>query len=622
VDCIVRFLPDDRSVTVPEGTLISDAAMMADVVGLHLPCGGKGTCRKCMVEIVSPGDNSAAREVPACMTRIISDATIRVSYVAMHQHCIVADSPVDHHKWNAASLSPVCRRYSLRVELPTIDDNYSDLERLGKQVSAHAGPGEISCTVQHLRSLAHAIRERDGHVSSVIYSASGVHHLIELKPSAGKENCFGLACDIGTTTVSLHIVDLFTGRVMCTRSDYNAQLSRGTDIISRINYAEMPERLEELRQLIIGTVNKLIRFSCAEIDISPLSIYSMVVAGNCTMTHMLLGLPPRFIREHPYVPTVNSVPVLSAGELDISISPEAPVICSPGVGSYVGGDITAGLLCTEMIRQSEQIHLFIDIGTNGEIVLGNRDFLMTCACSAGPAFEGSGISCGMRVASGAIDGFTISPDDIAIDYSVIGNTKPEGICGSGLISLLGELLSAGLIDRSGRFTGKAPSSHSRIGGEEGLILVPAEMTAHGRDIAITASDIDNLIRTKAAIFAACDLMLRNIGLDFTSIGKVLIAGGFGKYIDIEQAIRIGLLPDIEISLFSYLGNTSLAGAMLALLNENYRKELQKLPHRVTYVELSNNPGYMDAYMAALFLPHTDLTLFPSTRIYSSQGYFK
>jgi uncharacterized 2Fe-2S/4Fe-4S cluster protein (DUF4445 family) len=306
------------------------------------------------------------------------------------------------------------------------------------------------------------------------------------------------------------------------------------------------------------------------------------------------------------------VPPLRAADCSLLINPDALVAIAPGVGSYVGGDITAGLLCTDMIRTAEPVSLFIDIGTNGEIVIGNHEFLLTCACSAGPAFEGSGIGCGMRADRGAIDSFTIDATDGTIEYTVIGNELPRGICGSGLISLLGELLQADMIDRSGKFTGThAPGQLCTIGGTKGLELITAEVSGHGKAITVTETDIDNLMRTKAAIYTACDLLLQNAGLDFTAIGNVLIAGGFGKYIDVEAAIRIGLLPDIDRNAFSFLGNTALAGATRMLLSRESRDTIHELPQKMTYIDLSCEPGYMDAYTAALFLPHTELDRFKS-----------
>ena len=300
------------------------------------------------------------------------------------------------------------------------------------------------------------------------------------------------------------------------------------------------------------------------------------------------------------MPTVNSVPALKAREAGLAIHPQAVVEFAPGVGSYVGGDITAGLLSTDLPTKNDQVFLFLDIGTNGEIVIGNAEWMVACACSAGPAFEGSGIKCGMRAAEGAIEHVEIGADRRTVRYKVIGGGKPAGICGSGLICLLGELFSRGVIDQSGRF-------HDRCA----FVVEAGANTANGEDLAITEADLENLIRTKAAIYAACALVLENVGLDWDAISRVYIAGGFGRYIQVADAVLIGMLPDLPHRRFSYIGNSSLTGAYIALLSREHRRTLAGIASRMTYVDLSSDPRYMDSYIKAMFLPHTDLERFPS-----------
>jgi uncharacterized 2Fe-2S/4Fe-4S cluster protein (DUF4445 family) len=458
--------------------------------------------------------------------------------------------------------------------------------------------------------MAETLRRQKGLVTATLFTDHGFPELVALEEGDALAAHYGIACDIGTTTISLRLVNCASGKTETVESDYNGQLSRGADVISRIEYGRSAERREELRQLVLTTVNRLVEAVCGRSSVSSRSITAVSIAGNSTMIHCFLGLDAKYLREYPYVPSVKHVPPLSAAECGLAVNPEAKVLFSPGVGSYVGGDITAGLLCTGLIRSSGGISLFLDIGTNGEIVIGNSEFLMTTACSAGPAFEGSGISCGMRAAAGAVDSFEIEQIGTSIDWTAIGDSPPAGVCGSGLISLLGELLKAGMIDRSGTFTDAVPPERmTKTEGTKGFILFQDADTAHGRPLVVTEPDIDNLIRTKAAIYSACDCLLANAGLDFSKVEKVLIAGGFGRFIDVPDAIRIGLFPDIDRSKFAYLGNTSLAGATLALLSKKYRDELNALPSRMTYVELSNNPRYMDSYIAALFLPHTDLKRF-------------
>jgi uncharacterized 2Fe-2S/4Fe-4S cluster protein (DUF4445 family) len=606
----VTFLPDDKTVLVPPGTTISDAAHLAGCATLHLPCGGRGTCGKCIVSL-SQSNAEASRDAPACSTAIKNDCTITLPKPIDHaKSSLVADAAIERIDAASEDFSPLCRSMAVTVAQPVQGAVYSDLQRLEQAI----GAGPLRCSRTTLSSLASMLRENSGKVTAIISDAADGAELIGVIPVKESKNVYGIAFDIGTTTIAVNLINLSDGSPVATAVDYNGQIARGADVISRIDYARTQAKLDELQGLALTTVNQLISAACLKASIRTDSVYAMVVAGNCTMTHLVLGLLPKHIREAPYVPTVNKVPLLRASDCSFSIHPDAPVLFSPGVGSYVGGDITAGLLCIEMVRASDKVALFIDIGTNGEIVIGNKDFLLTCACSAGPAFEGSGIACGMRADHGAIDSFAIDAKNDAIDFTVIGNVSPKGICGSGLISLLGELLAAGYIDRSGKITDTGGRSRKmKIGGASGLLLVPASETGRRRDLIITEADIDNLIRTKAAIYAACDLMLSNAGLDFGSIDRVLIAGGFGKYIDLEAAIRIGLFPDLDRNRFSYLGNTSLAGATRALLCNRFRKMLDELPGKMTYIDLSAEPRYMEAYVAALFLPHTELGRFPSAK---------
>jgi uncharacterized 2Fe-2S/4Fe-4S cluster protein (DUF4445 family) len=312
------------------------------------------------------------------------------------------------------------------------------------------------------------------------------------------------------------------------------------------------------------------------------------------------------------VPTVNAVPNLLASEVGLRINFQAVVACAPGVGSYVGGDITSGLLCTDVPFNNEEVFLFLDIGTNGEIVLSNSDWMVACACSAGPAFEGSGIKCGMRAAEGAIEYVDVSADGKDVRYDVIGNTKPSGICGSGLICLLGDLFIKGIVDQSGRFNMELDTDRLvKLENSNAFVMEWGSNTADGRDLVITEPDIENLMRTKAAIFAACSLILGNVGLDWSVISKVYIAGGFGRYIQIEDAIVIGLLPDLPYDKFTYIGNSALTGAYIALLSREKRQELINIAGKMTYIDLSSDPHYMDSYVSAMFLPHTDLKLFPT-----------
>jgi uncharacterized 2Fe-2S/4Fe-4S cluster protein (DUF4445 family) len=421
-------------------------------------------------------------------------------------------------------------------------------------------------------------------------------------------------------------VDLRSGEVVGQAGDYNGQIARGEDVISRIIYASKGNNLSEMQELVRQTINRLLAAVCKQVGTEPDQIAKITVAANPTMMHLLLGIPPESIRLTPYVPVINHIPTLYAHELGLAANPQAVVDCLPGVASYVGADISAGVISTHM-DQAEEMSLFIDVGTNGEIVLGNRDWLVTCACSAGPAFEGAGVEHGMRATTGAIEDVWINGEDYEPSYRVIGRPgeKPRGLCGSGLIALLAEMFITGVMDKRGNFNPDlppGPDGRRRVrDGEHGpeYVIAWAEETAAGQDIFITKIDVDNLLRAKAAIFAGYGVLAQSVGVDLNDVSQMLIGGSFGQYINVEKAVQIGLLPDLAApegsaspwDRFRFMGNTSIRGAYMALLRRDVREQLSNIAGMMTYVELSADNTFYDAFTSALFLPHTDAALFPS-----------
>jgi uncharacterized 2Fe-2S/4Fe-4S cluster protein (DUF4445 family) len=608
----VQFLPAAVTVEVPIGTRLNEAAVLAGVVDLELPCGGQGSCGQCLVEVVN---GASSDSVLACQTRVDTDLVVRLPENRDTAMRVVGDSRFLAGEGvlpDRETLAPLFRFAHISVPPASIDEHYSDWKRLLRELErAHPGV-PVHTGLRVMGGLAEALRAEDGRVSVGLGEHGGTLRVLDVVPGHVHPRACGLAVDIGTTTVAAQLVDLDDGRVLATATAYNRQIRRGADIITRIDYARTPERRCELRQLVLDTINALIAEMAGQTGVKAGKIRAAFVAGNTTMIHLLLGLPPRYIREAPYVPTVNPVPPLSAAEIGLEIDLEATVEFAPGVGSYVGGDITAGLLSTDLLADRGEVYLFLDIGTNGEIVIGNADWLVACACSAGPAFEGSGIKCGMRAAPGAIEHIELGERGRTVSYRVIGGGEPEGICGSGLICILGELFRRGVIDAAGRFN---PDAHNaRITGSgrgRAFVVESGASTATGEDLAITEAGIETLIRTKAAIYAACRLILENVGLDWSAIARVYIAGGFGRYIRISEAVMIGMLPDLPHGRFSYIGNSSLTGAYIALLSAEHRRKLAETAARITYVDLSSDPRYMESYVKAMFLPHTELNEFPS-----------
>lgn len=638
---VVTFLPSQSSVTVEAGASLLDAAALAGVT-ITAPCGGEGACGECRVKIHSGAVECVSRGclspeelgegwALACSSRVTGDVTIFIEETPDEEGRIVIDSGAHSsaHLFRSgahghSASEPLAVKRLLRVGEPTLENSFSDLERLGFALRADGGPGEVSCGLGVLRKLATALRAQEHDVTVTLVPScenpacdKASAEIIRIEPGDTTRRAFGLAIDIGTTTCAVHLVDLTRDHILGSGSEYNGQIARGLDIISRINYAKLPERLEELRGLVLENLNGLIEDLCRKHGADPAEIDNAAVVGNTTMIHLLLGLNPEYIRLEPYTPTINRPPLLRGREVGLRMNPEALVLIAPGVGSYVGGDITSGLLQTALATDSEEIRLFLDIGTNGEVVVGNNEWLMACAASAGPAFEGSGVSCGMRASRGAIERVRIHRETAKAEVSVIGGGKPKGICGSGMIDLLAELWTAGLLDPSGKLDPARGGGLIRQskGSNRNLeyLIVPAGESETGEPIVIDEQDIQNLLRTKAAIYSACAMMLNSVGLDFDSVSQVYVAGGFGRYLDLEKSILIGMLPDLPIERFIYLGNSALAGAHAMLTSGAARAKVGELADRMTYLELNADPSYMNEYMAALFLPHTDIDRFPTVK---------
>ena len=629
---VISFQPSGKNIEAKAGSNLLEVARKAGV-DIIAPCGGKGTCGKCIVRVSSgnvesnslgilTADELAEGYVLACKTQI-NDTPVTVEvpeqiarkggkFTSSEEDSGLIREELFPHNWQ---FDPLALKWCVSVAEAKLEDGLSDLDRLSQAIQKDWGKNEVVYSFEVIRKVADTIREDKGNVTITMIREPGRSHIIGIEAGNKTEQHYGVAIDIGTTTVSVQLIYLPDGKVVGTQTDYNDQITCGLDVISRINYAAKTGNLEELRKRILDTLNKLLTKLETMHHIESHDIYNAVISGNTTMIHLLLGLTPEYIRLEPYTPTILQAPYLTASEVGIDINPQSWVYLSPSVGSYVGGDISAGILCTDLATDSEDLSLFIDIGTNGEIVIGNCDFMMTCACSAGPAFEGGGIKCGMRAALGAIEKVEIDPKTADVKYQTIGDVKPKGICGSGMISLLAKLLLTGWIDPAGKLDRSRPSKFIKIGKRSAsYIIVPAEESDNGEEIVINEVDFENIIRTKAAIYSACSLILNQVEMSFDDISNIYIAGGFGRFLDLEMSITIGLLPDLDRSKFKYLGNSSLMGTYMVLMSQEFREKQLDIAKRMTYIDLSSDPKYMDQYMSALFLPHTDKSLFPSVKV--------
>lgn len=626
---VIHFTPSDARVEAEEGSSLLEIARRAGYT-LQSECGGQGTCRRCKVQLLSGNvfltdePNLTAQEkkqnfVLACLARITEDLEVFVppeSELSFYPEAIPpVISPGEHPGKeilrSGYTLSPVVSIVNLVIPTPTIQNNASDYERLCSALDKNGFKAPYSTSIQILRILGTEIRRSNHTVNALVLSDQKAANILDI--FTDDHPVYGLALDVGTTTVFARLINLESGEVAAESSDFNRQIPCGGDIIHRIVYSRKPGGLEKLQKAVQETVEGLIADILKKASIKRASVVTAAVAGNTTMQHLFLGIDPRNIREEPYVPVVTHFPIFRASEVGLGILPEAPVLFSPSVASYVGGDITAGLLAAG-VHRSEKLTLYVDLGTNGEVALGNKDWLTACACSAGPAFEGAGVKCGMRALPGAIDRVAINSDTGDLLFSVIGGSIPKGICGSGLIDLLSELHTSGRINARGKLQLEADRQRIRRAGRKAeMILVSSQQTGGAGDIVITDADLDNLIRTKGAIFSGIMTLLKGVGLNTSEIERVVIAGGFGQTLNIENAIRIGMLPDLPRERYEYIGNGSLRGAGLALLSEPLRNELDRIARMITYFELSTWPGYMDEFMASLFLPHTDGNLFPSVK---------
>lgn len=496
-------------------------------------------------------------------------------------------------------IDPLTRKVKVRIGDPEINSNQADTDRLLAGIKELVG-GQVYCPLGLMNKI-HLIYTQGYHeISCTIYERGGSWTLVEVEGGDTTGVYLGLAVDIGTTTVVVYLVDMSDGRIVDIAADYNGQVALGEDILTRIYFAAQDQGLEMLKGAVCGTINSLIAKLCHRNKFSAGSIAAMAIGANTTMVHLLLGLDPSSICMAPYAPVVNNPGILEAAELGITLNPHVPVYILPGVGSYVGGDVLAGILACEMYRE-EDLSLFVDIGTNGEIVLGNRDWLVACAGAAGPALEGGVAKSGMRAEPGAIWKVTIAQGDGKVHYSTIGDMLPAGLCGSGLVDCLSELFLTGRIDRAGKFRS----------GETSFVVVPAGESATGSDILVTQMDINNFMRTKGAVNAAVELLLESVGCSMGEIQKFYAAGAFGHYLDIESAVTLGLYPDLPRNKMIRLGNSSGEGARQALLSAEKRRDIERIAGNITYFELNTNVQFMNKFISSKFIPHTNMDFYPS-----------
>lgn len=612
-------IADGRTIPAVAGESIYEA-LKHNGIYLVASCGGKGVCGKCRVKVIEGKSRIEStsklrkkdREeniVLACQTFPEENILIEIpedAKLVIGDKIAVSKSKdlLEFLLTFEPEFTPPVRCVVLNLTPPSIYDNISDLERIKKALDEKGIHG-MRFSHEFVVSMSRSLREAGWKVN---LAYTDELEAFAMSP-AECMNEYGIAVDIGTTTVVLYLINCYNGSLVDVGMTYNSQMRYGDDVITRIVHATEGGGIGELQHAVVGDINDMLLPVLEKNGINKDHVVAAVISGNTTMSQLFWGLDPSSIREAPYIPTVNLFPVWRAGVSKIRINSQAPVYTLSSVGSYVGGDIVAGVLASKMHRNPE-VALFMDIGTNGEIAVGNNEWLITAACSMGPCFEGSGIRHGMRATDGAIESVKIDPVTFEPAFSVIGDSRPVGICGSGMIDAISELFFTGIIDQKGKFARDLKTDRLRIE-DEGpeFILYRGEL----KDIVLTQADVENVIRAKAAIYAGVSVLLKEVGLSLDIVERVYIAGGFGNYLDIDKAIMIGMLPDLPKEKFSFIGNTSISGAYLCLLSQKMRQEAEDIARKMTYVELSVSHGFMDEYMSALFLPHTNIDLFPTVK---------
>jgi len=627
----VHFNPDNVDIIVEQGSSLLQAAIDAGV-HINASCGGAGVCGTCKV-LIEKGEVESTRTErlseeeykqgirQACQSRVLTDLSVYVPVESRLEKAVLSRE----QKRAAEALAtgwrfkPPLSKFFIELPPPTLEDNTSDLSRVLRGLKQRYNLSDMWVDFDVLKRLPQVLRKSNWKVTvttlvTAVKPRAGDRRkprVINIEPGDTRQKHYSLAFDIGTTTVCGQLLDLNRGKVIAEGIDYNKQISYGADVISRIAYSQKPGGLKKLQQAVVTTINGVIDELLTQSRVGIEHIGHIMVAGNTTMTHILLGLDLKYIRLAPYTPVAKFIPPVEANSLGIKVRKQVYLFVFPSVASYVGGDIVSGIIGAG-VHQREKLTFYIDIGTNGEVVIGNSDWMVTASCSAGPAFEGGGVKHGMVATNGAIEDFDINPSNLEPEVRVIGGVKPKGICGSGLINIVARLLEAGGIGQNGQFNTGLPTKRIREGSDGyEYVLCWAPETQIGKDIVITTVDIDNLMRAKAAMYAGCQTLTKSVGLRCSDFEQVIIAGAFGSSLNIEKAITIGLLPDIPRNRFTFIGNGSLLGARLTSFSTDMLDDARRVANMMTNYELSENADFMNNYIAALFLPHTNVDEFPT-----------
>ncbi len=621
----VVFWPIGTTVNVEAGTTLLEAAGEAQIA-IDSVCGGDGVCGRCKM-IVKEGkvggdvtslltrDEIRQGLVLACQTTVQSNLLVQIPEETRAREKVTFDKDAERFRAAGAGVrrpdlekSPLTSKFHLQLAPPTLENNLSDCQRVQEQVEKLTGTFSVQTGLKTLQRMPAILRANDFDVTVLVGRRRGVAEIVDIEDGDTSAHNVMAVVDVGTSTIVVHLVDVAEATTLDAEACFNSQSTFGREVTARMIAAER-RGADTLQRVLVDDINRLIADLAARNGISLKDVTAVACAGNTAMMHFLLGLPTRHIRREPFVAASVAPPPFRAAEVGIKINPRGLLFTVPGIGGWVGGDITAGILATGLYEM-DGIGMMIDVGTNGEIVFGNKDWLIACSASAGPALEGAGVECGMMAQQGAIEKVALAGDG-QVTFEVIGGGAPDGLCGSGIIDVVAVLLAKGVIDRGGTLIEGSDPAVRFEDGRARYVLAEAEKTLKGREIALYADDIENVITAKAAIFAAARITLQRLDLKFTDVERFFVAGGFGSYINIENAIAIGLFPDLPIERIVYAGNTSVWGAKLAALSGEARAILREITDRTTYFDLMGTHDYVEQFRQAMFLPHTDIELFPS-----------
>ncbi len=617
---VVTFLPTFRKVEVKLGATILSAAQDAGI-NMNVVCGGQGKCGKCIVFVKSgrflfdrdqfirffSPEELEQGACLACETSVIDNISVFIPESSLIQEQKILIESLEQE----TGFFPAVWKYFLELTPPSLDDPSPDLSRLLWGIHRSGGPEDrkIYVPLEVIRRIPGVLRDSGWKITATVALVPGGYRLIDVERGDTTHALYGAAIDLGTTTIVAYVRSLVDGKVLGIASNYNRQISCGEDILSRVNYARKGG-LARLQELAAESINTAITQAANNAGIDREHIYEVVVAGNTIMTHILMGIDPAYMIEEPYVPVVRRYLTSAATRAGLGVKENAGLFVFPAVSDFIGGDIVADVLASGMAERDE-VSLLIDIGTNFEVVLGTKDWMFSCAGAAGPALEGGEVLFGMRANPGAIEKAALDLHTLEPTYQTINRVKPRGICGSGLIDLLAGLLQACIIDRTGRINTGILHPRIRMGSHfPEFVVVWKDETDLGKDIVITENDVKNLIMSKASILGACITLMNQAGISRHDVARVYFSGAFGNYLSKENAIIIGLLPEVPLDRITGIGNGSITGANIALLNRRKRKVLDEIARTIAYVELNAEPSFMDEYTRACFLPHTDLALFP------------